>query len=81
RVLRDLSHATARSDLFGEPLDYPIILAPMAYHKLVHPDGELATVDAAGLTRSWMTVSTQASVRIDEIARRASAPLWFQLYT
>lgn len=81
RVLRDLSNATASSSLFGETLDYPIILAPMAYHKLVHPDGELATVEAAGLTRSWMTVSTQASVRIDEIARRASAPLWFQLYT
>ena len=81
RVLRDLSNATARSVLFGETLDYPIILAPMAYHKLVHPDGELATVEAAGLTRSWMTVSTQASVRLDEIARRATAPLWFQLYT
>ncbi len=81
RVLRDLSQATARSELFGESLDYPIILAPMAYHKLVHPDGELATVEAAGLTRSWMTVSTQASVRLDEIAARATAPLWFQLYT
>lgn len=81
RVLRDLSQATARSELFGEALDYPIILAPMAYHKLVHPDGELATVEAAGLTRSWMTVSTQASVRLDEIAARATAPLWFQLYT
>ncbi|WP_372395034.1 alpha-hydroxy acid oxidase [Azospirillum sp. HJ39] len=81
RVLRDLSGATARSELFGEVLDYPIILAPMAYHKLVHRDGELATVEAAGLTRSWMTVSTQASARLDEIAARATAPLWFQLYT
>ncbi|PGH57491.1 alpha-hydroxy-acid oxidizing enzyme [Azospirillum palustre] len=81
RVLRDLSGATARSELFGEVLDYPIVLAPMAHHRLVHPDGELATVEAAGLTRSWMTVSTQASVRVDEIARRATAPLWFQLYS
>ena len=80
RILRDLSGATARSEMFGLPLDCPIILAPVAYHKLVHPDGEIATVMAAGMTRTWMTVSTQASVTLEEIARHASAPLWFQLY-
>ncbi|WP_207460513.1 alpha-hydroxy acid oxidase [Azospirillum sp. SYSU D00513] len=80
RALRDLSGATSRSELFGEALDYPIILAPTAYHKLLHPEGELATATAASLTRTWMTVSTQASVRLEEIAQRAQSPLWFQLY-
>ncbi len=80
RALADLSQASAGSDLFGEPLDYPILIAPTAYHKLVHPDGELATVHAASLTRSWMTVSTQASVTLEDIARASSTTLWFQLY-
>jgi 4-hydroxymandelate oxidase len=80
RALVDMSKASARSDLFGETLEYPILIAPTAYHKLVHPEGELATAQGASLTRTWMTVSTQASVTLEEIARASTAPLWFQLY-
>lgn len=80
RVLVDMSHASARTELFGEPLDYPVIIAPTAWHKLVHPQGEMATVEAASLTRTWMTLSTQASVALEEVARASAAPLWFQLY-
>ncbi|UEM19179.1 alpha-hydroxy-acid oxidizing protein [Skermanella mucosa] len=80
RALRDLSGASARSELLGEALDYPIIVAPTAYHRLVHPDGEKATATAASLTRTWMTVSTQASVTLEETAGVARHPLWFQLY-
>jgi len=80
RVLVDMSQATARTTLFGERLDYPIILAPTAFHKLVHPQGEIATAEAASLTRTWLTLSTQASTRLEEIAKVSSAPLWFQLY-
>ncbi|WP_328703008.1 alpha-hydroxy acid oxidase [Arenibaculum pallidiluteum] len=80
RALRDLSRASAASQLLGEALKHPIIVAPMAYHRLVHPEGELATVEAASLTRTWMTVSTQASVPLEAIAERAGGPLWFQLY-
>ncbi|MGO4281112.1 alpha-hydroxy acid oxidase [Cupriavidus sp. RAF20_2] len=80
RALVELSGASAQQTLFGEALAYPILMAPTAYHKLVHPDGELATVQAASLTRTWMTVSTQASVTLEEVARAATVPLWFQLY-
>jgi len=80
RALVDMSKASARSELFGETLEYPILIAPTAYHKLVHPDGELATVQGASLTRTWMTVSTQASVTLEDIANASTAPLWFQLY-
>ncbi|MGS1024991.1 alpha-hydroxy acid oxidase [Burkholderia glumae] len=80
RALADLAGASASSELFGTPLAYPILLAPTAYHRLVHPDGELATVEAASLTRTWMTVSAQASVPLEAIAQRASSPLWLQLY-
>jgi len=80
RALVDMSKASARSELFGETLEYPILIAPTAYHKLVHPDGELATIQGASLTRTWMTVSTQSSVTLEELARASTAPLWFQLY-
>lgn len=80
RAMVDLSQASARSTLLGESLEYPILIAPTAYHRLVHPDGELATAQAASLTRTWMTVSTQSSIRLEDVARASSAPLWFQLY-
>jgi len=80
RALVDMSQASARSELFGMPLDYPILIAPTAYHKLVHGDGELATVHAASLTRTWMTVSTQSSVTMEDVARQSTTTLWFQLY-
>lgn len=81
RVLRDLSQASAATRLFGEELAYPVIIAPTAFHRLVHPRGEVATAIAAALTRTPMTVSTLASTTIGEIAAAApAARLWFQLY-
>ncbi|ATN37472.1 alpha-hydroxy-acid oxidizing enzyme (plasmid) [Rhizobium sp. ACO-34A] len=80
RALADLSGASAASSLFGETLHYPIILAPTAYHRLAHPEGELATAQAASLTRTWMTVSTLASASLETIASTSTSPLWFQLY-
>ncbi|PNQ96920.1 alpha-hydroxy-acid oxidizing enzyme (plasmid) [Azospirillum argentinense] len=81
RALRDLSQASAATTLFGQAMPYPILIAPMAFHRLVHRDGERATAQAAGLTGTWMTVSTQSSVTLEEVAAAAGGPLWFQIYT
>lgn len=80
RVLADLAGGSTAVDLLGERLEHPLLLAPVAYQRLAHPDGELATAVAAGAMRACMVVSTQASVLIEEIARVAEGPLWFQLY-
>lgn len=80
RVLRDLTAATTRTTLFGCDLAAPILLAPVAFQRMAHPDGELASVIAAGALDTAMVVSTQASLTIEAIAGQAAAPLWFQLY-
>lgn len=80
RVLRDMKGGGTGIDLFGTRLAAPILLAPVAFQKLLNPDGELATVMAAGALETAMVVSTQASIRIEDIAAHAGAPLWFQLY-
>lgn len=80
RALVDLSRASTKLELFGCQLDYPILLAPVAYQKLAHPDGELATALAASALGSAMVVSTQASMSLEDIAAQARSPLWFQLY-
>lgn len=80
RVLRDLEGGNTRLNLLGRELDYPIMLAPVAYQKLVHADGELATALAAAAMKAGMIVSTQASTALEDIARHAPNALWFQLY-
>jgi 4-hydroxymandelate oxidase len=80
RVLADLSGAHTRVELFGHLFEYPILLAPVAYQKLAHPDGEMATTLGASAMQAGMVVSTQASAALEDIATMARAPLWFQLY-
>lgn len=80
RVLRDMHGATTATHLLGLDLEAPILVAPTAYHTLVHSDGEIATALAAGATGTCMVVSTQASLPIADIAQVATAPVWFQLY-
>jgi 4-hydroxymandelate oxidase len=80
RVLVDMNEATTGISLFGREMPFPLILGPVAFQKLAHPEGELAAALGAGAAGVWMTVSTQASVSLEQVAAAAHAPLWFQLY-
>lgn len=80
RVLEDLSGGHTRLQLCGLELDYPILLAPVAFQQLAHPDGELASVLGASAMKAAMVVSTQAGISLEDIAEAAQTPLWFQLY-
>jgi len=82
RLLTDCSSGTTDLTLFGQAFRHPILLAPVAYHKLVHPDGELATAQAAQALEAGMVVSTLASCTLESIAAElgASSNKWFQLY-
>jgi len=80
RALVDVSNLNTRVELFGQTLDYPILLAPTAYHKLMHPRGELATVEGAAEAKATMIVSSFATTSIEDLAKHAKTPLWFQLY-
>jgi 4-hydroxymandelate oxidase len=80
RVLTDVSHIDTRTTILDQPLEFPILLAPTAYHRLVHPEGELATVRGAAKAGTTMVASSFATTAIEDMAGAASAPLWFQLY-
>ncbi|AOE83582.1 alpha-hydroxy acid oxidase [Pseudomonas sp. TCU-HL1] len=80
RVLEGLDGGHTCSTLCGLDLDYPILLAPVAFQQLAHPEGELASVLGASAMGAPMVVSTQASISLEAIAQAAQAPLWFQLY-
>ncbi|MET7900589.1 alpha-hydroxy acid oxidase [Streptomyces sp. NPDC005355] len=80
RCLVDVSHVDTTTTLLGAPLSAPIGIAPMAYHQLAHPEGEVAAARAAGETGSLLTVSMFASRTLKDIAQAATGPLWLQLY-
>lgn len=80
RVLRDVSTIDTRVKLFDLDLPHPILLAPAAYQKLLHKDGEIAAARGAGATNTTYVVSSNANVAIEAIAKVATSPLWLQLY-
>jgi len=80
RVLADMRGASTSLTLFGLDLEHPLLLAPVAYHRLAHPDGEHATALGAAAAGAVLTVSTLASTPVEDIAAQAQGPLWFQLY-
>ena len=80
RVLVDVSRVRTATTVLGASVQTPILLAPTAYQKLAHREGETATARAAGAAGSLMTVSTMATCSLEDVAKAAAGPLWFQLY-
>ncbi len=80
RVLRDISQRTTATTLLGHDLHMPVIVAPTAFQRMAHPDGEIATVRAAGEAGTLMIVSTLSTTSIEDVTAAAAGPVWFQLY-
>jgi len=85
RVLRSVAGGHTRTELLGRTLAHPIMLAPVAWQRMAHPDGEMATAFAAAAQGAGLVLSTQASTPLETVAQAISGdagrgPLWFQLY-
>lgn len=80
RVLVDVSKMDISTTLLGRKLPFPVMLAPVAMHRLVHPEGEAATARGAAHAGATMILSTMSSVPIEDVAAAAPGPKWFQLY-
>lgn len=85
RVLRPLTGGHTRIELLGRTLAHPVLLAPVAFQRMAHGDGELATAYAAAAMGAGLVLSTQATLPLETIAQAVlndagRGPLWFQLY-
>lgn len=80
RVLCDVSAGHTALTLGGMALPHPILLAPVAFQKLAHEAGEIATARAAEATDTCMVCSTLASSPLADVAHAAGPRKWFQLY-
>ncbi|HYP15453.1 MAG TPA: alpha-hydroxy acid oxidase [Bryobacteraceae bacterium] len=81
RILVDVSSIDTSTTLFGQHMASPILLAPCAYLKLIHSDGEREAVRGANLSQVTLLASTSASTSFEDMAAVATQPIWFQLYT
>jgi len=80
RVLVDVSRRDLSTEVLGQRISLPVMLAPTGTHQRAHPAGELASARAAAAAGTIMGLSTASSYSIEEVAQAAENPLWFQLY-
>jgi isopentenyl diphosphate isomerase/L-lactate dehydrogenase-like FMN-dependent dehydrogenase len=79
RVLVDVSNVEPKTTVLGQELPFPILLAPTAFQRMAHRDGELATARGAASLGAIMVVSTIATVSLEDLAA-TGVRRWFQLY-
>lgn len=81
RMLRDVSAVSVATTVLGAAAESPLLVAPTAYHRLVHPEGEAATARGAAAAGAGFVLSTMSSVRLEDVAAAApDARRWFQIY-
>lgn len=80
RVLTDMSALDLRTQLFGETLSMPVVLAPVGLTGMYARRGEVQAARAAASRGIPFTLSTVSVCPIEEVAPAIERPMWFQLY-
>ena len=81
RVLVDVSEASPTTTVLGAQVSMPLLVAPVAFQRVAHPDGEPGTARATAAAGTLMCLSTLATASAGEVADAAPEGLrWFQLY-
>eukprot|EP00062_Callorhinchus_milii_P011095 gi/632956649/ref/XP_007894062.1/ PREDICTED: hydroxyacid oxidase 2 isoform X3 [Callorhinchus milii] len=81
RMLRDVSVTDTRTTIQGMEINFPIGIAPTAFHCLAWHDGEMSTARAAEAMNTCYIASTYSTCSVEEISTAAPNGLqWFQLY-
>lgn len=68
KMLVDVLKRSTRTTVLGQSLSMPILVAPMAFQCLAHPQGEVATAKAAAALGTTMVVSTLATKSLEAVA-------------
>jgi L-lactate dehydrogenase (cytochrome) len=80
RVLRDVSAVDPSTSILGREIPFPLVLAPTGFSRIADPQGELAVARSAARSGIPYTLSTLATRSIEEVAKTAEGPRWFQVY-
>jgi isopentenyl diphosphate isomerase/L-lactate dehydrogenase-like FMN-dependent dehydrogenase len=79
RFLVDVAACTTATTVLGQEVSMPLLIAPVAFQRVAHPDGEVAMARAALAADTIMCYSTIATSTPAEVAE-TGVKRWFQLY-
>ncbi len=66
--------------VLGTPVSMPLLLSPVGFTRMMEPSGDVAGARAAGKAGTIFTLSSMSGHSIEEVAKAATGPVWFQLY-
>ena len=68
------------TEVLGVRMDFPIMIAPSAAQRDLHPDAESAMYQGASAGKTPMIVVGRSTMPIEKIAQAATGPRWSQFY-
>jgi 4-hydroxymandelate oxidase len=81
RMLRGVATRSLETTVLGTPVSFPVLVPPMAFHGLCHPEAEAASARATAAAETIFCASTVSNCSLETIAAASgSGPRWFQLY-
>lgn len=80
RTMVDVTDRDPSVEVLGRRIAFPVMITPSSGHRRYHPDGELATVRAAGAAGILFGGAMVTDCSLEEIAAAATGPIWFQTY-
>lgn len=81
RGVADVRSVNPATEIFGQKMSFPILVAPTSGQGLLHPEGEMGMHQGAtAASNTTMIVSSVSSFPIDKVAAAAAGPFWYQLY-
>ncbi len=69
-----------RVNVLGSELAMPLLLAPVGFSRLIHPQGEVCAARAAGKAGAGFVLTTISGCPLETVATATPAPRWYQLY-
>ena len=72
RMLVDVSDVTTATSVLGTDVSMPLLVAPTAFQRMAHPEGELAMARGAAAAGTVMCLSTLATATIEEVAEASA---------
>jgi 4-hydroxymandelate oxidase len=80
RMLVDISEMDLSTTVLGQRIEFPVMADPSGGHARAHPEGELATARVTGAMGTIMVLSSGSSYTLEDVAKAATGPIWWQQY-
>lgn len=75
-----MGHCDLKTRVLGQEISMPVMLAPVGYSRLMHPEGEIAAARAAGDAGTGYILSTISGHKLEDVKAASKGPVFYQLY-